>query len=103
LAQWFAEAQVRAVADGAWLVLSRAHLSADVPVVVAGVGAEVLREVARRLGRDVVDFNSLLDTTPAARAAVSQSAPAAAVAVLASTMPKHKQQAGSRQAGGARA
>ena len=102
LAQWFAEAQVRAVADGAWLVLSRAHLAADVPVVVAGVGGEVLREVARRLGRDVVDFNLLLETAPAARAAVSQSAPAAAVAVLASTMRKHEQQAGSKQAGGAR-
>lgn len=84
LAQWFAEAQVRAVTDGASLVLSRGQLAADVPVVVAGAGVDILREVARRLGRDVVDFDSLVDTAPAARAAVSQAAPAVAVAVLAS-------------------
>lgn len=96
LAQWFAEAQIRAVTDGASLMLSRGQLSAEVPVVVAGVGAEVLREVARRLGRSVVNFDSLLEATPAARAAVSQSAPAVAVAVLAST--RHGERVGSKRA-----
>jgi probable H4MPT-linked C1 transfer pathway protein len=93
LAQWFAEAQIRAVTDGASLVLSRGQLVADAPVVVAGVGAAVLREIARRLGRNTVDFESLVDAAPSARAAVSVSAPAAAVAVLAST----RQGAGSKQ------
>lgn len=100
LAQWFADAQVRAVTDGVSLVLSRAHLAAEAPFVVAGVGVEVLREAARRLGRDVVDFDSLVDTAPAARAAVSQGAPAVAVAVLASMMHGHEQQAGSRRTAG---
>ncbi len=86
LAQWFAEAQIRAVTDGASLVLSRGQFAADAPVVVAGAGAAVLREVARRLGREWVNFESLADANPGARAAVSVSAPAAAVAVLASVM-----------------
>ena len=93
LAQWFAEAQVRAVTDGVSLALSRRQLAPQAPVVVAGAGVDILREVARRLGRNVVDFNLLLDATPAARAAVSQAAPAVAVAVLASAID-------ARQSGG---
>ncbi|HZD91438.1 MAG TPA: hydantoinase/oxoprolinase family protein [Pseudolabrys sp.] len=84
LAQWFAEAQMRFVIDGAALVLSRGQLAADAPVIVAGAGADVLREVARRLGRNVVGFESLVDAAPDAVPAVSLGAPAAAVAVLAS-------------------
>ncbi len=84
LADWFAEGQIRAVMDGASLALSRRQLAAVAPAVVAGAGAGVLREVARRLGREVIDFESLFDTAPLARAAVSLAAPAAAVALLAS-------------------
>lgn len=83
LARWFAEAQLRAVTDGAMLVLSGAALPQDAPVVAAGIGANVLREVARRLGRDHVAFESLIDVVPQARAAASQCAPAAALALLA--------------------
>ena len=84
LAQWFAEAQIRAATDGAMLVLSQGSLPAGAPIVAAGVGAAVVREVARRLGRDSVDFGSVLDVAPRARPAASDSAPAAALAVLAS-------------------
>lgn len=84
LAHWFAEAQIRAVTDGAMLVLSQGALAAEAPIVAAGAGATVLHEVARRLGRDCIDFDSVLDVAPPARAAASTCAPAAAVAVLAS-------------------
>lgn len=84
LAQWFAESQVRAVTDGAMLVLSQGTLPPDAPIVIAGAGSAILREVVRRLGRDCVDFESLFDVTAAARAAASTSAPAAALAILAS-------------------
>jgi probable H4MPT-linked C1 transfer pathway protein len=87
LARYFAEAQIRAVADGAMLVLSQANLPAAAPIVVAGIGATVAREVARRLGRDSLDFDSVLDVAPDVRAAASSGAPAAAVAVLASLEP----------------
>ena len=56
LAHWLAEAQMRAVLDGAMLVLSAGTLPADAPVITAGIGAATLREIARRLGREAVAF-----------------------------------------------
>jgi (4-(4-[2-(gamma-L-glutamylamino)ethyl]phenoxymethyl)furan-2-yl)methanamine synthase len=84
LAQWFAEAQTRTIIDGAMLVLSHGALPADAPILGAGIGDAVVREVARRLGRRHVGFGSLLDVAPEARERASQCAPAAALAVLAS-------------------
>jgi probable H4MPT-linked C1 transfer pathway protein len=84
LAQWFAEMQIRAVTDGALLVLSQCTLPADAPIVGAGIGDAVLREVARRLGREHVAFETLLDIVPSARQRASHCAPAAALAALAS-------------------
>ena len=84
LAQWLAEAQMRAVLDGAMLVLSGGTLPADAPVITAGIGATTLREIARRLRREAVAFELLLDVEPAARERATQCAPAAALAILAS-------------------
>ena len=86
LAQWFAEAQIRAMADAAMLVLSRGELPGEAPIVAAGIGGAVIGEVARRLGRTCVGFESLLDVAPHARAAASHCAPAAALALLASAV-----------------
>jgi probable H4MPT-linked C1 transfer pathway protein len=83
LARWFAEAQIRAVTDGALLVLSQGSLPADAPVVGAGSGEGVVREVARRLGRSYWAFFDLIDVAADARAKASQCAPAAALALLA--------------------
>ena len=84
LAQWFAEAQLRTIIDCAMLVLSHGALPADAPVLGAGIGDTVVREVARRLGRRHVGFDTLLNVAPEARERASQCAPAAALAVLAS-------------------
>jgi probable H4MPT-linked C1 transfer pathway protein len=81
LARWFAEAQMRAIIDGAMLVASAGRVPPE--VVGAGIGAGVVREVARRLGCAYVPFESLLDVAPEARDATSQCAPAAALALLA--------------------
>jgi probable H4MPT-linked C1 transfer pathway protein len=86
LARWFAEAQVRAVTDGAMLVLSQGRLPPEAPIVAAGVGAGVLREVARRLERGCIAFDSVLDVAAEARAGASSCAPAAAVAMLGSLL-----------------
>jgi probable H4MPT-linked C1 transfer pathway protein len=83
LAQWLAEAQMRAIVDGAMLVLSATALSPEAPIVTAGIGAATLREIARRLGRAAIAFESLLDVAPAARDRAAQCAPAAALAILA--------------------
>jgi probable H4MPT-linked C1 transfer pathway protein len=83
LAQWFAEMQIRRITDAAMLVGSHHGVPAEGPVVGAGAGVHVVREVARRLGRgEVVAFDTLLDVAPEARASASQCAPAAALALL---------------------
>ena len=82
LAQWFAETQMRAVMDAVMLVNSQYTLPADVPIVAAGIGAHVTKEIARRMGRGLVAFDALLDVAPQARTAASQCAPAAALALL---------------------
>jgi (4-(4-[2-(gamma-L-glutamylamino)ethyl]phenoxymethyl)furan-2-yl)methanamine synthase len=85
LARWFAEVQIRSIADAAMLVLSRESFPANAPVVGAGIGDAVLREVARRLARNYLTFDTMLDVAPGARAAASHCAPAAALAILGST------------------
>jgi probable H4MPT-linked C1 transfer pathway protein len=82
LAQWFAEMQVRRVTDAAMLASSGHGLPADTPVVGAGAGVQVAQETARRLRRDYVAFDTLLDAAPEALVAASQCAPAAALALL---------------------
>jgi probable H4MPT-linked C1 transfer pathway protein len=82
LAQWLAEAQMRAVMDAAMLVASAAALPLDAAVVGAGIGAPVLAEIGRRLHRPYAAFDSLIDAVPAACAGASQCAPAAALALL---------------------
>jgi probable H4MPT-linked C1 transfer pathway protein len=83
LARWFAEAQIKTVIEAAMLVLSQAALPPDAPLVVAGIGETVAHEIARRLGRHHVSFDTVFDAAPEARAAAAYGAPAAAVALLA--------------------
>jgi probable H4MPT-linked C1 transfer pathway protein len=91
LASWFAEAQLRAIVDGAMLVASAAQVSRNAPIVGAGIGAgigaSVVAEVARRMGSKFIAFETLLDVVPEARDAASHCAPAAALALLASSIP----------------
>jgi hypothetical protein len=75
---------MRAITDAAMLVLSQQGLPLDAPVVGAGIGTGVISEIARRLQRDYVAFDTLLDIAPQARNAAAQCAPAAALALLAS-------------------
>jgi (4-(4-[2-(gamma-L-glutamylamino)ethyl]phenoxymethyl)furan-2-yl)methanamine synthase len=86
LAQYFAEAQIRAITDGGMLVLSEGQLPANAPIVAAGIGAGLLQEVARRLSRDRIEFEALINITPGVRTKVSSVAPAAAVAILGSVV-----------------
>jgi (4-(4-[2-(gamma-L-glutamylamino)ethyl]phenoxymethyl)furan-2-yl)methanamine synthase len=84
LAQWFAEGQIRAIIEGAMLVLSYERVPASAPIVGAGIGIAVVREVARRLGRKHVAFDTIINVAPHARDWASYCAPAAALACLAS-------------------
>jgi len=79
LALFLAEAQLRQIADAAFLRWSRGDLLADAPDVAAGVGETLAAELARRMGRPCVFFSDLFG----AGAEASHCAPAAAVALLA--------------------
>jgi probable H4MPT-linked C1 transfer pathway protein len=87
LARWFAEAQVRMITDAAMLVLSASLLPAHAPIVGAGIGTSLMPEIARRLCRPYVGFETLVAVSPQARTATATCAPAAALAVLASDPP----------------
>ncbi|MBC8128704.1 MAG: S-layer protein [Rhizobiaceae bacterium] len=83
LAEGFAEAQIRRIHDAALTVLSRGEIADDAPVVVAGAGRNVVKRLAARLDRGVVDFCDLVDCRSDLRAAIGRAAPAAALAILA--------------------
>jgi (4-(4-[2-(gamma-L-glutamylamino)ethyl]phenoxymethyl)furan-2-yl)methanamine synthase len=84
VAQWFAEAQLRAIADAVTLVLSAGALAAPTPIIAAGIGISVIAEIAHRLGCVYATFDELFDVAPDLRAAVCHCAPAAALAALSS-------------------
>ena len=80
----FAEAQVRVIHDAALQVLSREEISDDAPIIVAGAGRPVLKRLAARLDRGVVDVSDLFDCPANLRDAACRAAPAAALALLGS-------------------
>ncbi|KAB0679298.1 hydantoinase/oxoprolinase family protein [Aureimonas leprariae] len=83
VAHAFAEVQLRRLHDAAELVLSRGDLEPDAPAVVAGVGRSVLKRLATRLDRGVVDFADLVECRSALRDDVGEAAAAAALAIIA--------------------
>lgn len=83
LAAWFAEAQLRRIADGAMLVLSRAGLAEDAPLIGAGVGRRLATRLAARLNRPSTDFAALIGASGEAGEWPGYCAPAVAVALLA--------------------
>lgn len=85
LAQWFAEAQLRAMTEAALQVMSAPAMPAA-PIVAAGIGAAVVAELARRLQCTCVPFHALLEVAPEAAREVGHCAPAAALAWLGSAI-----------------
>lgn len=83
LATWLAEAQLRQIADGAHLVLSRTPLPGDAPVIAAGVGRHVVTRLAARLDRRCLDFAELVSSATGTEEWTRYCAPAVAVALLA--------------------
>ena len=83
LAAFLAEAQLHRITEAAMLVLSRADLPADAPVIGTGCGRHVTRRLATRLGRSWRDFATLPALAGLDAETADQCAPAAAVALLA--------------------
>lgn len=83
LASVFAEAQLREIMDAAALVFSRGLLDSSAPVIGAGIGRCVIRDLAARLNRPFLDFGDLIDAAPDTRSKACDCAPASSVALLA--------------------
>ncbi len=83
LARYFRERQIGLLYDAAAQVLSGIALAEDAPVIGAGAGNFLAREIAGRLHRPYLEFGALFGAQSAAQRAASLCAPAAAVALLA--------------------
>ncbi len=83
LAGVLAEVQLRTLADACNCLYSRGELTADAPVLGAGVGRFLARRLAERLGRAYQSFATLFPEAPVGAPDVGDCAPAAAVARLA--------------------
>lgn len=75
--------QAREIATAIEEVLLSASPPADAPIVAAGVGAEVIADLARDMGRTCLHFGALADANDDCREWATRCAPAVAVALLA--------------------
>ena len=76
------EMQLRSIHDGATRVLSAVPIAADAPLVAAGIGADDVLEIARRLGRGAIHFGVLTGADDAVARWATACAPAVAVGLL---------------------
>jgi probable H4MPT-linked C1 transfer pathway protein len=85
LARHFAACQLAEIEDAARDLLERDAIAQSGPVVGAGCGRFIAREVAARLERPYYDFADLIDCAMDARIMAATCAPAVAVGLLAAT------------------
>ncbi|MCB1527760.1 MAG: hypothetical protein KDJ45_08675 [Hyphomicrobiaceae bacterium] len=81
-ARGIAEAQMHSIQDGLVTILSRHPSLLDGPMVVAGIGARVAGELARRVGLKPVTFGELIGASGKLALDATHAAPATAVALL---------------------
>jgi hypothetical protein len=79
----FADAQLAEIEAAAMGLALRDDILADAPVIGAGCGRFIAREIAQRAGRPFHDFSQLIDCGPAMREAAAVCAPAVATGLLA--------------------
>jgi probable H4MPT-linked C1 transfer pathway protein len=83
VACYVAERQRGEIEAAATALIARERLAADAPVIGAGCGRFIARDIAERLGRAYRDFAEIVDCAPQARDTVASCAPAVAVGLLA--------------------
>jgi len=83
LAAFVVKQQQEQIEEAAVRVLSRGALDRGAPVVGAGIGRLLARQLARAMDRPYVDFAELIEGTSDAKDWAARCAPAAAVALLA--------------------
>jgi probable H4MPT-linked C1 transfer pathway protein len=83
VARHFAACQVAEIEGAAEALLAREEIAADAPVIGAGCGRFIARQIAQRLARPYYDFAELVDCAPDLRETAAVCAPAVAVGLLA--------------------
>jgi len=83
LASHFAECQLAEIEEAARTLIAREAIEPDAPVIGAGCGRFIARQLASRLGRPYCDFAELIDCAPDVREMAASCAPAVAVGLLA--------------------
>jgi probable H4MPT-linked C1 transfer pathway protein len=87
LARTFREAQARSLEEGAREVLAASGLSSDAPLIAAGCGDFLVREIAGRLHRTCIDIDRLLEVSGTVAHWARTCAPSVAVALLLANLP----------------
>ena len=83
VARYYAECQLRLIADACTRLYSRAELDGDAPIIGAGVGRFLVRSLAQRLDRRYLSCDAIGNNICAKREfSVADCMPAVAVAVL---------------------
>lgn len=83
VARHFATCQLAEIEAAATTLIAREEIEPDAPVIGAGCGRFIARELAARLGRPYRDFAELIACAPNLRALAASCAPAVAVGLLA--------------------
>jgi probable H4MPT-linked C1 transfer pathway protein len=83
LARYFADCQLAEIEHAARNLAERDALPPAAPVIGAGCGRFLAKQLAARLGRPYLDFADLIDAAPDTRDMAARCAPAVAVALLA--------------------
>ncbi|MGB6906160.1 MAG: hydantoinase/oxoprolinase family protein [Methyloceanibacter sp.] len=83
LACYFASCQLSQIEAAARALVAREQLVQTAPVIGAGCGRFVAKQLAARLGHPYLDFGEIVDAAPEARELAARCAPAVAVALLA--------------------
>lgn len=86
LARFLASRQLYLLATAARGITDRDVLTAEAPVVGAGIGRFLARSLAERLGRPYVEFSEFFAVEESAKETACRCAPAVAVALLAETI-----------------
>ncbi|MEE8055878.1 MAG: hydantoinase/oxoprolinase family protein [Gammaproteobacteria bacterium] len=82
VARYIANLQLARIYQGLERTLSRHVIADDAPLIGAGTGRFLVRDLANRLGRPFVDFSELIDAPLELKPLASDCAPAVAVAQL---------------------
>jgi probable H4MPT-linked C1 transfer pathway protein len=83
VARHFAECQLADIEVAALALLARGGIAGHAPVIGAGCGRFLARQLAERIGRPYRDFADLVDCAPELRETAAVCAPAVALALLA--------------------